>query len=95
MSNQGDGAPGRKPEYIAWTVRDTQDGKGFWNRVGAAWSHKDGQGYELSLDSVPIDGRITLRERREERMQDYDDQRAEREPRQRSNGRSRSRGYER
>lgn len=36
--------------------------KSFWNKVGAAWRHKDGKGYTLQLEVVPINGRIVLRQ---------------------------------
>jgi len=29
--------------------------------VGAAWAHKDGKGFNLKLETFPIDGRIVLR----------------------------------
>lgn len=48
------------PDYLAWHV--TQKGeKAFWNKVGAAWVHKDGKGYTLQLETCPINGRIVLR----------------------------------
>lgn len=84
---------GRRPDYIAYTVRDTRDGKGDWNKVGAAWEHRDNQGIDLQLDAVPTDGRVTLRELREERMNNYEEQRQastpERNERSPSRGRSR------
>ena len=50
----------KAPEYLAWHV--TQKGeKSFWNKVGAAWAHKDGKGYTLQLETCPINGRIVLR----------------------------------
>jgi hypothetical protein len=85
--------PGRKPDQIAYSVRGTADGKEYWNRVGAMWMHKDGRGAELVLDSVPIDGRITLREQRDQRMQDYQDERAAQQPA--NNGRAPDHGRER
>jgi hypothetical protein len=33
----------------------------YWNKVGAAWMHKDGKGYTLQLETCPINGRIVLR----------------------------------
>ena len=72
---QDGNAPGRKPDYIAYNVTGGKEGKGYFNKVGAAWQHKDGQGYDLQLESMPVNGRITLREMREERIQQYDDQR--------------------
>ena len=49
------------PTHVAYHVRDTKDGKGFWTRIGSAWAHKDGKGFNVQFDVVPLDGRITLR----------------------------------
>ena len=53
-------ASGKAPTYIAYQVRDGNE-KGFFTRIGAAWAHKDGKGFNVQLDSVPLNGRITLR----------------------------------
>jgi hypothetical protein len=51
----------KAPDFLAWHV--TQKGpKSFWNKVGAAWKHKDGHGFTIQLDVVPINGRIVLRQ---------------------------------
>jgi hypothetical protein len=50
-----------RPTHIAYQVRDGGDDR-FWTRIGAAWPHKDGRGFSLQLDAVPLDGRIALRE---------------------------------
>jgi hypothetical protein len=61
-SNTNPQAPaGKKPTHVVYHVRDTQDGKGFWTRIGAAWPHSDGQGFNLQIECVPLDGRLTLR----------------------------------
>ncbi|MCI0655078.1 MAG: hypothetical protein L0Y39_11460 [Methylococcaceae bacterium] len=80
MTENENGHQGRKPDFIAYQVQETQDGKGIWNRIGAAWRHKDGQGMEVSLNSLPVNGRVTLRTMREERMQDYADERGGQAP---------------
>lgn len=50
------------PTHVAYQVRDGRNGgKGFWTKIGAAWAHKDGKGFNLELDALPLDGRITLR----------------------------------
>ena len=49
-------------DYIAYGVRDGEDSQSHWTRVGAAFSHKDGAGYDVVLDAVPVNGRIVLRE---------------------------------
>jgi hypothetical protein len=51
-----------KPAYIAYSVRNNDEqGEGFWTRIGAAFPHKDGKGFNLLVDVFPLDGRITLR----------------------------------
>lgn len=65
---------GRKPDFLAYNVTNAKDGKGYFNQVGAAWMHKDGQGLDVQLNSMPISGRVTLRELRDEQMQEYSDQ---------------------
>ena len=51
----------RTPEFLAWHV--TQKGeKSYWNKVGAAWIHRDEKGYTLQLESLPVGGRIVLRQ---------------------------------
>ena len=77
MSEKENDSVGRKPDFIAYSVRDSKDGKGHWNKVGAAWEHRDGQGMDIQLDSIPLDGRLTIRELREERMNAYEGERQE------------------
>ncbi|WP_395173318.1 hypothetical protein [Roseibium alexandrii] len=50
-----------QPSHIAYHVNETDSGKSYFNRVGSAFEHKDGQGYNVVLESTPVDGRITLR----------------------------------
>ena len=61
MSNTNDTATGKSPTHIAYTVRDREGQKGIWTRIGAAWPQRDGKGFNIQLDVVPLDGRITLR----------------------------------
>ena len=35
--------------------------KAFWTRIGSAWAHQDGKGFNVQLEVAPLDGRITLR----------------------------------
>ncbi|MGY3033878.1 hypothetical protein ACVIIV_003048 [Bradyrhizobium sp. USDA 4354] len=36
--------------------------KAFWTRIGAAWPHDDGKGFNLQLSCMPLDGRPIVRE---------------------------------
>lgn len=51
----------KSPSHIAYHVRDREGKKGFWTRIGSAWAHNDGKGFSISLDCLPVDGRIALR----------------------------------
>ncbi|QDT53001.1 hypothetical protein Pan44_10160 [Caulifigura coniformis] len=55
-------ASSKAPTHIVYHVRDGANGeKGFWTRIGAAWAHKDGKGFNVQVDCVPLDGRLSLR----------------------------------
>jgi len=55
------------PDYVAYTVRDRGTDKNgekrdpFWCRIGSAFAHEKGEGFNIILDSLPIDGRVVLR----------------------------------
>jgi hypothetical protein len=65
-SNTNTTAMANTPTFIAYHVKDTTVGehgekRGVWTRVGAAWPNKDGKGFNVVLDVVPLDGRLILR----------------------------------
>jgi hypothetical protein len=51
----------KAPSHIAYHVRNREGSEGFWTRIGSAWLHADGNGFNVHLDTTPLDGRITLR----------------------------------
>lgn len=53
------GVANRKPSLIAYQVREGKEKQSYWDRVGVAWSNKDG-GYTIQLHSVPLSGRVVL-----------------------------------
>ena len=63
QTNTSDKTPGlKRPFMLAYTVKPIEDGQNsVWSKIGAAWAHKDGQGYEVRMDALPVDGRIVLR----------------------------------
>jgi hypothetical protein len=58
MSNT---ATSKMPSHVAYQVRDRDGKKAIFTRVGAAWPNSDGKGFNIQLETVPLDGRITLR----------------------------------
>jgi hypothetical protein len=49
----------KSASLIAYNVRDAGE-KSYWDRIGAAFAHKSGRGFDVVLDSLPLSGRITL-----------------------------------
>jgi hypothetical protein len=50
----------RKPSHRLYRVLG--DGEGaIWTPIGATWPNKDGQGFNIICDAIPLQGRIVLR----------------------------------
>jgi len=50
------------PSYVAYNVTDRGEGKkSKWREIGVAFTHKDGKGFDILFDVVPLSGKITLR----------------------------------
>ncbi len=51
---------GKKPTHRLFRV--VGDGeKANWTEIGAAWPNKDGQGFSITCDAMPLSGRIVMR----------------------------------
>jgi hypothetical protein len=51
----------KHPTHICYSVRDGKEGhKARWSEIGAAWATKDGKGFVLHLNAMPIDGRVVM-----------------------------------
>jgi len=53
-------ATSKAPSHVAYVVRERKGQTGIFTRVGAAWPNKNGTGFNIQLDAVPLNGRITL-----------------------------------
>lgn len=54
-----------KPTHTCFSVINRgEDKDAFWHIIGSAWTNKDGS-LNLTLDSLPLDGKITVRVRKE------------------------------
>ena len=55
----------QRPTYQAYTVVKRQGKEGaqddFWLNIGAAFMHQDGEGSDIVLQALPINGKIVLR----------------------------------
>ena len=50
-----------QPAYRAYTVVKREGADDFWLAIGAAFMHQDGDGYNIVLQALPIDGKVVLR----------------------------------
>jgi len=53
-----------KPSHTAYSVREYTKGgekKSAWSPIGVAWAHTDGEGFDIVLESLPVNGRVALR----------------------------------
>jgi hypothetical protein len=57
---------GERPSHKCFVIEDREGANGkeaYWLRIGSAWPHKDGRGFNLQLSALPANGgRIVLRE---------------------------------
>lgn len=55
----------KAPTHHAYMVREYEKADGEadsqWLKIGAAWAHRDGEGFDLILEELPIAGRVVLR----------------------------------
>jgi hypothetical protein len=47
--------------YQAYTVVKRENADDYWLNIGAAFMHQDGDGYNIVLQALPINGKIVLR----------------------------------
>jgi hypothetical protein len=55
-----------KPANRACTVIKRESNDDNWLNVGLAFPHEDGEGFNLLLQALPLDGKIVLRIYKEE-----------------------------
>jgi hypothetical protein len=51
----------QQPTYQAYTVVKREGQDDFWLAIGAAFMHQDGDGYNVVLQALPINGKVVLR----------------------------------
>jgi hypothetical protein len=63
-----------QPTHAAYVVEG--DGEGaFWTKIGAAWPHDDGDGFNIVLTAFPVSGRLVLRKPKPAGGKDTQDER--------------------
>ena len=60
-TTENSGKAKRKPSHVAYSIRDREGKDSKWTEIGVAFPHKDGKGFDILCDVVPLSGRITIR----------------------------------
>ena len=54
------------PAYRAYTVIKREGKEDYWLNLGVAFRHEDGEGFNLLLQAMPLDGKLVLRTYKEQ-----------------------------
>jgi hypothetical protein len=54
------------PAYRAYTVVKREGKDDYWLNVGVAFPHEKGDGFNILLQAMPLDGKIVLRAYKDE-----------------------------
>jgi hypothetical protein len=52
----------KQPTHRVYSVIRREGQDDFWLNLGLAFPHKDGKGFNLMLQALPIDGKLVCRE---------------------------------
>ena len=47
--------------HRVYTIVPRENAKDFWLNIGAAWPHKDGKGWNVQLQALPLDSKLVIR----------------------------------
>jgi hypothetical protein len=65
MNDKTKAAPA-KTRHDVFVVENWTNNEGAeqanWTRVGVAFAHKDGKGFNLELRALPVDGKLVIRQ---------------------------------
>lgn len=52
------------PSHGVFVVEGDGD-RAYWTKIGCAWAHNDGQGFNVQLSAIPVGGRLIIRARKD------------------------------
>lgn len=62
----------RQPTHRAYSVIRREGQDDFWLNLGLVFAHKDGGGFNIMLQALPLDGRIVCREIKDDEQEQND-----------------------
>jgi hypothetical protein len=61
IANTEQTAVSKMPSHYVYQVVPQKGQAPYRRRIGSAWVHGDGKGFNVQLESLPLDGRVQLR----------------------------------
>lgn len=62
--DQQQNADTKAPTHNVYVVDDSRD-RSYWTKVGGAWKHSDGEGFNIIIvPGISVSGRLVIRERK-------------------------------
>jgi hypothetical protein len=58
-----------RPTHAVYVVEGEGE-NAYWTKIGSAWSHSDGDGFNIQLTALPLTGRIVVRKPRQTRAEE-------------------------
>ena len=52
-----------QPTHTIFQVIEREKDVRLWSRIGAAWMHQDGEGFNLVFDAFPLTGNVVVRKK--------------------------------
>ena len=52
----------KQPTHRAYSVIKREGSDDFWLNLGLVFPHKDGSGFNIMLQAIPLDGKVVCRE---------------------------------
>jgi hypothetical protein len=65
MAKTKETAPAKNQPSHGVFVIENDGPTAYWTKIGCAWAHGDGQGFNVQLAAIPVGGRIVIRARKE------------------------------
>jgi hypothetical protein len=55
------GKDSKKNSHVAYSIRERSGKDAKWTEIGVVFPHKDGKGFDILCDVLPLSGRISIR----------------------------------
>ncbi len=52
-----------QPTHTIYQVIKREKDLKIWSRIGVAWMHQDGEGFNLTFDAFPLTGSVVVRKK--------------------------------